>query len=157
MNETVLFDPRSRTLVLTDITFNLVTVEGWFARASLRMLDAYGTFGPSWLCRNVYIGEKSAMRRSIDHLLTWDFDRVVLAHGEIVETGGREGLRSAFAWMKQESSGAVVGAALRAGPPEAGGVRQPASRAVARGPRRSPEATDGSPTPRRRAPRPRAS
>ncbi len=25
--------------------------------------------------------------------------RIVLAHGEVVETGGREALRSAFAWL----------------------------------------------------------
>ena len=100
MEETVLYDPRSRTLVMTDLCFNIRHVDGWFARANLKMLDAYGRFGPSWLCRNVYIGDKTALRRSIDHLLTWDFDRVVLAHGDVVETGGREGLRAAFAWMK---------------------------------------------------------
>ncbi|MDP2317082.1 MAG: DUF4336 domain-containing protein [Pseudomonadota bacterium] len=100
LEETVLYDPRSRTLVMTDLCFNIQRVDGWFARANLKMLDAYGRFGPSWLCRNVYLGDHGAARRSVDHLLAWDFDRVVLAHGDIVETGGHAGLRAAFGWLR---------------------------------------------------------
>lgn len=99
MDETVLYDPRSHTLVVTDLCFNIRRVDGWFARANLELLGAYGRFGPSWLCRNVYIGDRTAIRRSVDHLLAWDFDRVVLAHGDVVASGGREGLRAAFAWL----------------------------------------------------------
>jgi len=99
LGETVVFDPASRTLVVTDMCFNHRDVEGWFARINLQMLDAYGKFGPSWLMRNVYIGDKAAFRKSVDHVLDWDFDRVVLTHGEIVQSGGRDGLREAFAYL----------------------------------------------------------
>ena len=35
-------------------------------------------------------------RRSIERILEWDFDRILIGHGEIVETGGREALRRAY-------------------------------------------------------------
>jgi hypothetical protein len=98
--ETAIFDPRSRTLVLTDLCFNLRRVDGWFARVNLQLLDAYGKFGPSWLMRNVYLGDRAALRRSIDHLLGWDFDRVIVTHGDVVTTGGREAFRDAWAYLR---------------------------------------------------------
>jgi hypothetical protein len=33
------------------------------------------------------------------YILEWDFERVIVTHGEVLETGGREALRSAFEWL----------------------------------------------------------
>ena len=38
-------------------------------------------------------------RRSLDRILAWDFDRVVVAHGDVLERGGRELLREGYAWL----------------------------------------------------------
>jgi len=35
----------------------------------------------------------------VDLMLAWDIDRIVLAHWGIIETGGREVLRRAYAWV----------------------------------------------------------
>lgn len=99
LGETVLFDPRSRTLVLTDLCFNIRNVDGWFARTNLKMLDAYGKFGPSWLMRNTFTSDKAALRRTVDRILDWDPNRVVVTHGEVLASGGREELKRAFAWL----------------------------------------------------------
>jgi hypothetical protein len=32
-------------------------------------------------------------------MLAWDFDRIVIAHGEVLESGGREALRAGYAWL----------------------------------------------------------
>lgn len=100
LQETVLFHPDSRTLIITDLCFNIRKVDSWFPRTMLSMLDAYGRFGPSFLFRNVFTSDKAALRRSIDHILSWDFDRVILTHGDVVESGGREGLREGFTWAQ---------------------------------------------------------
>ena len=39
-------------------------------------------------------------RAPVDRVLTWDFDRVIMAHGEVLESGGREAMRTAFAWLR---------------------------------------------------------
>jgi hypothetical protein len=32
--------------------------------------------------------------------LSWDFDRIVLAHGDIIDSGGPDVLREAYTWLK---------------------------------------------------------
>jgi hypothetical protein len=45
------------------------------------------------------IRDRPGARAAIDRMLVWDFDRIVLAHGDVVERGGREALHDAFAWL----------------------------------------------------------
>ncbi len=37
--------------------------------------------------------------RPLRRVMAWDFDRVTLAHGEVLETGGKEAMASAFAYL----------------------------------------------------------
>ena len=57
--------------------------------------DAPGT---GWL-EPVMVRDKKLARRQVDRMLAWDFDRIILAHGAPVESGGREVLRRAYAWL----------------------------------------------------------
>jgi hypothetical protein len=43
--------------------------------------------------------DRAAAREQIGRMLAWDFDRIVLSHGDIVPTGGHEVLRRAYAWL----------------------------------------------------------
>ena len=43
--------------------------------------------------------DRVLVRHGLDRLLAWDFERVVLAHGDVVEGGGREILRRAYAFL----------------------------------------------------------
>ena len=47
----------------------------------------------------VLIRDRAAAREQVGRMLAWDADRIVLAHGDIIETGGREVLRRAYAWL----------------------------------------------------------
>ena len=64
----------------------------------MKLLRSYGRFGPSkldpWL-----IKDRPAVRQSLERILAWDFDRVVVAHGEVLESGGREALREGYRWL----------------------------------------------------------
>jgi hypothetical protein len=44
-----------------------------------------------------WIDDPTALHASLDRILEWDFDRVTVTHGEVLETGGPAALRSAFA------------------------------------------------------------
>jgi glyoxylase-like metal-dependent hydrolase (beta-lactamase superfamily II) len=46
------------------------------------------------------MSDHDAARASLERILEWDFDRVIIGHGDIVETDGREKLEQAFAWME---------------------------------------------------------
>jgi len=97
-NEVVFFHRASRTLILCDLAFNFGPAAAAPTRLLMRLLLSYGRFGPSkldpWLIR-----DRRAARQSLKDILIWDFDRVVVAHGEILERGGREALRAGYAWL----------------------------------------------------------
>jgi glyoxylase-like metal-dependent hydrolase (beta-lactamase superfamily II) len=46
------------------------------------------------------IRDKKAARESAERMLRWDFDRIVVSHGDVLEHGGPEALREAFAWLR---------------------------------------------------------
>jgi hypothetical protein len=45
------------------------------------------------------IRDRVAARQSVDRVLQWDFDRIIMTHGEVVETGGREQFAATFAYL----------------------------------------------------------
>ncbi|MGH7337976.1 MAG: DUF4336 domain-containing protein, partial [Myxococcota bacterium] len=52
-------------------------------------------FGPSRLTR-LLVSDRAAFRRSLEHILRWDFERIVPGHGDVLEQGGRAALRAAW-------------------------------------------------------------
>jgi len=96
-NEVVLLHRPSRTLVVTDLVFNFGPTAPWLTRAAMACSGGY----PG--CRTTVIErvgmKRPAAREDLTRLLALDFDRLIPCHGEIIETGGREALRSAFSWL----------------------------------------------------------
>lgn len=98
LNEVALLHRPSRTLVLTDLAFNVQPGASNRARFFHWVVGATGRFGPHRLIR-VGIRDRRAMRESIDRVLAWDFDRIVVSHGEVLREGGRRRLAEAFAFL----------------------------------------------------------
>ena len=87
----------SRTLVLTDAVFNYREHDlPWLARAFMRANRAYDRFGPSRIFTSLVVDDCDAFRASIETLLEHDFDRVIMSHGRVLETGGKTAIREAF-------------------------------------------------------------
>ena len=97
-NEVVFFHRASRTLILCDLAFNIGPRNAAITRWLMWLIRSYGRFGPSkldpWLIR-----DRTAARASLERILEWDFDRVIVAHGEIVQAGARAALREGYAWL----------------------------------------------------------
>jgi len=97
-NEVVFLHRASRTLILCDLAFNFGPRSAAPTRVLMRLIRSYGRFGPStldpWLIR-----DRRAARESLERILAWDFDRVVVAHGDVLESGGRDALRRGYAWL----------------------------------------------------------
>jgi hypothetical protein len=98
-NEVVFLHRASRTLLLCDLAFNFGPKAHPATRALMRLIRSYGRFGPSRL-DPLLIRDREAARASLERILAWDFDRVVMAHGDdVVESGGRAALREGYAWL----------------------------------------------------------
>lgn len=97
-NEVVFLHRSSRTLMLCDLAFNFGPGTPAPTRWLMTLLRSYGRFGPTPLDRFL-VRDRVAARRSLERILAWDFDRVIVAHGEVLERGGREALRTGYAWL----------------------------------------------------------
>lgn len=96
-NEVAVLHRPSRTLILTDLAFNFPATAPFATRAAMACLCGY----PG--CRSTLL-ERFGMKRALARdelrtLLSWDFDRLILAHGDVVEQGGREALAGAYRWL----------------------------------------------------------
>jgi hypothetical protein len=87
--EHLVFHPPSRTLIVADLLFN-------FGPATPRwthflLLCAVGPRHHPGMSRRfrMAIKDKAAFQRSIESLTRWDFDRIIVGHGEIIETDGK--------------------------------------------------------------------
>jgi len=98
LNEVVFLHRASRTLILTDLAFNLGTDMPWLSRVMLKINGCYDCFAASRLLRTT-IKDRAALRTSLDRIFAWDFDRLVLSHGRNVDTGAKELLRDAYAFL----------------------------------------------------------
>ena len=102
-NEVVFFHRPSRTLILCDLAFNFGPRAAWPTRLLMKLMRSYGRLGPStldpWLIR-----DRHAARASLERILAWDFDRIIVAHGDVLESGGHAILSRGYAWLRSDSN-----------------------------------------------------
>lgn len=96
-DESVFFHAPSRTLVVTDLLFNIAATAPLITRSAMWMAGSYPGVRCSHLERVLF--KRAEARRDLQRILGWDFDRIVLAHGDVVETGGHKALRNAYRWL----------------------------------------------------------
>jgi hypothetical protein len=105
-DEVDFFHPATRTLILTDLCFFIPEDRPLLTRLPARMWGILGRFSSSRSFR-LSMRDRDAARRSVERLLEWDFDRVIISHGNILETGGKEAFRQAFDWLLPGKTGRV--------------------------------------------------
>jgi hypothetical protein len=97
MNEVAFFHKESATLIATDLAFNIGPSSPRLTRAAFRCLGCYGRLSPIRLER-ILARDRAAFGQALTCVMDWPFERVIVAHGEISETGGREGLERGYGW-----------------------------------------------------------
>jgi hypothetical protein len=99
LNEIVFLHRPSRTLIIADLAFNLGPDGPWLLALIMKLNHAWGRFTPTRFSKSM-MKDRAAVRASIEHILTWDFDRILVGHGANIETNGKAALREAFAFLK---------------------------------------------------------
>jgi hypothetical protein len=97
LNEVVFFHRPSRTAIFTDLVFN-VPADFQGARVFYTIVGARGHFGPHLIIR-LAIRDRKAARESVAKILEWDFDRVIVTHGEVLESDGKAKFAAAFSYL----------------------------------------------------------
>jgi hypothetical protein len=95
VNERVFVHHASKSLLVCDLCFNLVAAHGVGARIILGLFGTYRRFAVSRLSVRL-IADKTAFRRSLGEVFSYEFDNIVMSHGEIVYGDGRRRLLDAL-------------------------------------------------------------
>jgi hypothetical protein len=99
VNESVFFHRPTRTLLAVDLVFNLQDEYPGMLGRILRWNQIDRRFGPSRAFRWIFTRDKAALAPSIRKMLEWDIDRVVMSHGRVLDTGGRQALEAGFTYL----------------------------------------------------------
>jgi len=101
MREVDFLHRASRTLVTVDLVENFrdetpgtnVTLRMW-----MRLFGMWGRARPAPELR-LFTRDRRAARLALDRMLAWDFDRAVIAHGELLDKNPHEVIREAWRWV----------------------------------------------------------
>ncbi|MCB9741302.1 MAG: DUF4336 domain-containing protein [Alphaproteobacteria bacterium] len=97
LDEWAFFHAPSRTLIVTDLAFNYPEVEHWWTRWFFTLTGALGKFGPTRILLS-FVDDVAAAKESVAGMCRdWDFERVIVAHGEVREGDAREALAAGWA------------------------------------------------------------
>jgi uncharacterized protein DUF4336 len=94
-NEVLFLHRPSRTLIVGDCLWNVTDQTTATARA---WVGGGPGARPTRAFRRA-IRDRAAFRESLSRVLDWDFDRIVIGHGENVEGGAKEVLRAAYEFL----------------------------------------------------------
>jgi hypothetical protein len=95
LNECVFFHLASRTLILTDTAFHFDESFPMLTQFAAKVLGGYKRLSPSVLER-IATTDKESVRKSVEQVLNWNFERVIMAHGSIIEQNGKEKFRQGY-------------------------------------------------------------
>ncbi|HEY6458738.1 MAG TPA: hypothetical protein VIY73_01265, partial [Polyangiaceae bacterium] len=98
MCEVAMLHRPSRTLLLVDSIENFTNETpgvNWFVRAFFKAFGMWGTPTPAPEYRFAW-KDRRAARDSLERILAWDFERIVLSHGDLVDRGAKDVARRAW-------------------------------------------------------------
>jgi len=99
LNETVFFHRASGAVLLTDLLFNVTHTDSAWTRIVLTLDGGFGAPAVARTFRLLMRMRKQTVMDSVSRVLQWDFDRITLAHGDIVERGAKSVLQDAYSFL----------------------------------------------------------
>jgi hypothetical protein len=98
MDEHVFFHRPSATLIVTDLAFRFGRDSPFFTRWLIRLGGRLGELSPT-VVERLLIRDRAAFRESLKRVLEWPFDRVVMSHGQVLDSGGPNALARGYDWL----------------------------------------------------------
>jgi hypothetical protein len=100
IEEVIFLHKRSGTVILDDLIQNHPPVKGKLFRNALFKLEGVVSphGGVGFDIRLTFI-HRNLARRSLAKLLSWDFDKLILAHGVCIEKNAKAFVKRAFQWL----------------------------------------------------------
>ncbi len=99
-NELLFCHRASRTLIATDIFINMGRSEEHAPTRWLLKIDgAYDKLAAPRTFKYLFTRDRTKLKASVDVMLNWNFDRAIMAHGSVVDSGAKPTVSEAFRWL----------------------------------------------------------
>lgn len=90
VQEHVFYHPPSRSLIVCDLIFHFGQRRSrWRRLISRYLMGLHNGIGMSFFFR-LSVRDKTAFLGSLKRILQWDFQRIIVGHGDVLEGAGRE-------------------------------------------------------------------
>lgn len=100
LGETAVFHRPSRTLIVADLVHNVGRPTQPWAWLYTRVMGFYGRVGLSRALQFAAFSDRTAARRAIDQILEWPWDRLVVGHGQVIESNAKAAFTAAYQWLR---------------------------------------------------------
>jgi len=98
INEVVFFHKASQTLVLTDTAYNIGSNSSFLTKLVTYLLGSYKKLGPT-LAEKLASKDKKSLLASYQKIMEWPFQKIIMAHGEVVESDGKAKFTKGYNWL----------------------------------------------------------
>jgi hypothetical protein len=96
--ETAVLHRSSKTLVLADLVQNMVPSH-WFTRLYATLSGVNGKVAVLGPIKKSGFSDRKAMRKQLEQILAFDFDRIIVGHGTVITQNPKEQLARAYDWL----------------------------------------------------------
>jgi hypothetical protein len=101
IEEVLFFHRASRTVILDDLIQVHPRVKGKpFRNALFKLLSVASPRGGVPIDIRLTFTQRQLARRSLEKLLSWDFDKLIIAHGTCIERDAKLFVEQAFHWLR---------------------------------------------------------
>ncbi len=101
LSECLFLHRRTRTLLVTDLAMNFAGGGSLMTRLGLRLMGLHRGFGASRMVKRL-VRDREAARASLERLLGWDFERVIVTHGIVLQRSGKRLMRETWSWLRHD-------------------------------------------------------
>jgi len=101
LKEVIFYHKESRTVIMGDLIQVHSIVKGKPLRNTLMKFEGVThPDGGVGLDIKLTFTNRNLARRSLERLLSWDFNRLIIAHGSCIEKDAKQFVEKAFQWLK---------------------------------------------------------
>lgn len=98
ITEIAFYHQPSKTVIMGDTGYHISESSPMKTRLIARLGGIYRQVGAP-LDYRILLRNESTLRRSIQHVLAWEFDRLIPGHGEIIESNPKNKLKKGYKWL----------------------------------------------------------
>jgi hypothetical protein len=101
LSEVLFFHRNTHTVILDDLIMRNPVMKG---KTLSNLIFKFGgvQYPEGGVSADMKIAflNRSLARQSLERLLSWDFDKLIIAHGECIESGAKQYIKRAFRWLE---------------------------------------------------------